>query len=117
MAGVKPVGSVVHEGGLPIPFDGRALSGICARHAVRELALFGSVLREDFTPESDVDVLVAYRTGAHPSLLEQGALVADLERLFGRSVDLVSADSLRPFLRDEILSTRREVYVETSSEE
>lgn len=93
------------------------MTDICARYAVRELALFGSVLRDDFAPGSDVDVLVAYRGGTHPSLLEQGALAADLERLFGRTIDLVPADSIRPFLRDEILSTRREVYVETSTQE
>ena len=107
------MGTAVHDGGLPISVDRRALSNICARHAVRELALFGSVLRSDFTPGSDVDVLVTYRDGTHPSLLEQGGLAADLEGLFGRRVDLVSANSIRPFLRDEILSTRKAVYVET----
>ena len=111
------MGTAVHDGGLPMPIDRRALTGICARHAVRELALFGSVLREDFAQGSDVDVLVTYREGTRPSLLEQGGLVADLERLFDRRVDLVLRDSIRPFLRDEILSTRREVYVETPAEE
>lgn len=87
------------------------LAGFCRKWKLQELALFGSVLREDFSPESDVDVLVTFSPEARWSLFEFVDMKEELENLFGREVDLVSRGGLRnPFRRHEILSTRQVVY-------
>lgn len=83
----------------------------CRKWSVEELALFGSVLREDFTPDSDIDVLVAFQEGSHWSLLDFVDMQEELTALLGRRVDLVSKGGLRnPFRRHEILRTRQVVY-------
>lgn len=75
------------------------------------MALFGSVLRDDFRADSDVDVLVSFGPEAHPSLLELVELREDLKDVFGREVDLVERAGLRnPFRRRAILSTAEVVY-------
>ena len=75
---------------------------------VRELALFGSVLRDDFRGDSDVDVLISFSDGARWSLYEWVDMAEELQEIFGREVDLLSRRSLRnPFRRQEILSNQR----------
>ncbi len=87
------------------------LTALCLRHHIRELSLFGSVLREDFGPESDVDVLLVFEEGHRPGIDEYLAMQDDFEAFFGREVDLVNLKYLRnPFLRREILKTRRVVH-------
>jgi len=87
------------------------LDAFCRRWSVRELSLFGSVLREDFSPESDIDVLVAFEPGAQRSLFDLVEMRDELMDLFGREVDLVSQGGLRnPFRRHEILTTRQVLY-------
>jgi uncharacterized protein len=94
---------------LSIPLD--AISTFCRKWQIEELALFGSVLREDFSPASDVDVLVTFSPQAHVSLLDFVQMQEELERIFQRKVDLVSKGGLRnPFRRHEILQTRQVVY-------
>ncbi len=61
----------------------------CRRWNVREFSLFGSVLREDFGPESDIDVLVTFARGAHWTLLDEASMEMELEEALGRKVDLV----------------------------
>lgn len=76
-----------------------------------ELALFGSVLRDDFCPDSDVDVLVSFEPGAPWTLWDLSAMRQELEEIFGRDVDLVEKKGLRnPFRRHAILSSRRLIY-------
>jgi hypothetical protein len=88
-----------------------AIASFCRRWDVEELSLFGSVLREDFAPQSDVDVLVAFAPGAGRSLFDLVEMKDELEGLFGRKVDLVSQGGLRnPFRRHEILTTRQVLY-------
>lgn len=99
---------------LAITFDRDALADICHQYCVQELALFGSVLRADFGPHSDVDVLVTFLPGTALTLLWLGGLTAELESLFGRTVDLVHRPALRAFLEAEILSTKEAIYVQTS---
>jgi hypothetical protein len=82
----------------------------CERHQVRRLALFGSVLRSDFTPKSDVDVLVEFQPGVRVSLLDMVDLQLTLEQLFARRVDLGTFNSLSEYLRDEVLATAQVVY-------
>ncbi|MCC7388992.1 MAG: nucleotidyltransferase family protein [Phycisphaerales bacterium] len=87
------------------------LADFCQRWKVAELSLFGSVLRDDFGPESDVDVLVEFLPGAAYGIDEHVAMVAELREMFGRPVDLVRAGSLKnPFRRHEILTTRRVIH-------
>lgn len=74
---------------------------IAARHGVRNIRLFGSVARGDAGPESDVDFLVD--VGPEHSAFFPGGLVADLEDLLGRRVDVVEPDGLHPLVRDRIL--------------
>ncbi len=96
------------------PLSERELSGIrdfCRAWQVAEFSLFGSVLRSDYGPQSDVDVLVEFQSGVEWGIDEWITMRDELERLFGRRVDLVSRRSLRnPFRRHEILKTRRVVY-------
>lgn len=93
-----------------IPIDSGDLVELCERWHVAELALFGSVLRDDFRPDSDVDVLVAWLPDTDVSMLTIGAMAADLEDLFGRRVDLVPKSGLKPFVRDEVLGTAEVLY-------
>jgi hypothetical protein len=87
------------------------IATFCRKWDIQELALFGSVLREDFSPQSDVDVLVAFTPEARRSLFDLVEMKNELAELFGREVDLVSQRGLRnPFRRHEILNTRRVLY-------
>ncbi|HEY2736803.1 MAG TPA: nucleotidyltransferase family protein [Thermoanaerobaculia bacterium] len=87
------------------------IDAFCRKWGIRELALFGSVLREDFSPQSDVDVLVAFAPEAQRSLFDLVEMKDELAGLFGREADLVSQRGLRnPFRRHEILNTRRVLY-------
>jgi len=94
-----------------VRFDRQRVAELCRRYGVAELALFGSVLREDFRADSDVDVLVSFGPDAHPSLLDLAEFREDLKDAFGREVDLVERAGLRnPFRRRAILSTAEVVY-------
>lgn len=90
----------------------RELNDFCQRWRVREMSFFGSVLRDDFGPESDVDVLVSFEDDAPWSLWDLTAMQDELSARLGRPIDLVEREGLRnPFRRERILSTRRVVYV------
>src|SRR5690606_873840 len=94
---------------IAIPAD--ALEAFCQKWRVRELSLFGSVLRDDFGPDSDVDVLVSFDEDAPWSLWDLIAMQDELAELFGRAVDLVEKEGLRnPFRRGHILETRQVIY-------
>ena len=73
---------------IAIPTEGIAV--FCERWQVTEMALFGSVLRDDFGPGSDIDVLVAFKDGARHTLFNMVEMEEELKALFGREVDLVS---------------------------
>ncbi len=83
----------------------------CKRWRVVEFSLFGSVLREDFNHDSDIDVLVSFSTDARVSLFDLAQMQIELKEIFSREVDLVEQASLRnPYRRREILQTARRVY-------
>ncbi len=87
------------------------IDALCRRWRVAELAVFGSVLREDFRPDSDVDVLVSFEPDARWSLFDFVTMQDELEALFGRPVDLVEKEGLRnPFRRHAILSSQEVLY-------
>lgn len=97
---------------LDIPDD--RLAEFCREWQIIELSLFGSVLREDFGPGSDVDVLVEFGEQSGWSLSDVARLCAELEALFGRPVSLMERRALMKhhngWLRHEVLSTARRVY-------
>ncbi len=87
------------------------LAAFCRKWKVEELSLFGSALREDFRPDSDVDVLVRLANDAPWSLFEWTEMIDELRTIFGRDVDLIEETGLRnPWRRREILKTREVVY-------
>ncbi|MHB8799511.1 MAG: nucleotidyltransferase family protein [Thermoanaerobaculia bacterium] len=91
--------------------DRERLESLCLRWGIRELSLFGSAIRSDFGPASDVDVLVSFSMGSSWSLLDLVRLNDELEALFGRRVDLVEKEAVRnPFRRRTILGDRRILY-------
>ena len=87
------------------------IEAFCRKWKVREFALFGSVLRDDFRPDSDVDVLVTFEEGSRHSLFDIVDMKLELEELFGRDVDLVQKEGLvNPFRRQHILANHQVVY-------
>ena len=90
--------------------DQEELAAFCRRNHIRRLSLFGSVLREDFGPASDVDVLVEFEPGQEPGLLRLAAMERELSGLFGREVDLRTAEDLSPYFRDQVVSTAELQY-------
>jgi predicted nucleotidyltransferase len=98
-----------------IPIDHERIEEFCRRWKITELALFGSVLRDDFRPDSDVDVLVTFADGATWSLLEMARMQGELGALLGRPADLVSRRGLERshnwIRRRAILESAEPVYV------
>ncbi len=90
----------------------QVIAELCERHNVRRLALFGSVLRDDFRADSDVDVLVEFEPGKTPGLAFFGMEI-ELSEMLGRRVDLNTAAFLGQYFRDEVLSEAEDVYVAT----
>ena len=87
------------------------IAEFCDRWQIIEFALFGSVLRDDFRPDSDVDVLVEFEPDAQHTLLDRAEMAEELKTLFSREVDLVRKDRIaNPFRRRPILGHNRIVY-------
>ena len=93
---------------LDIPHDD--LREFCARHGIRKLALFGSVLREDFAPDSDVDVIVEFKPGEHVGLIRLGTIEAELSDLLGHRADVNMPEMLGRHFRDEVLAGAETIY-------
>jgi hypothetical protein len=96
--------------GSRIDVDTEKIAEFCRRWNVTELALFGSVLREDFGPESDVDVLVTFALDARVGLIMLGKMEIELAALLGRKVGLVTKGGLKSLIRDHILATSEVLY-------
>ena len=94
-----------------IAIDRETVAAFCRRRHVRKLSLFGSVLRDDFTPESDVDVLVEFEPSHVPGLAFFG-MEEELSRMLGHKVDLNTPNFLSRYFRDEVLAEAEEQYVE-----
>jgi predicted nucleotidyltransferase len=93
-----------------IDFSREEFAALCRRHGIRRVAFFGSVLRDDFTPESDIDMLVEFEPEAQP-----GWEIVDIQREFslffdGRSVDFVNPKYLNRRLKDRVLASAEVVY-------
>ena len=94
--------------GIDIPKD--KIADFCRRHHIRRLSLFGSILRDDFGPESDVDVLVEFERGHVPGLAFF-AMERELSEILGRKVDLNTPQFLSPYFRDKALAEAQVQYV------
>lgn len=97
--------------GARIPIDRARIADFCRRHHIRRLALFGSVLREDFRDESDVDVLVEFEPGRTPGFFRLFDMQDELSKeLGGREVDLRTPQDLSRYFRDEVTRGASVVY-------
>ncbi len=94
---------------IEIPHD--RIVDFCRRHHIRRLALFGSVLRDDFTPDSHVDVLVEFDEGHTPGFA-YFTMQEELSDILGRRADLKTPSELSKYFRDEVLAEAEELYVE-----
>ena len=90
------------EAMISIPKD--IIAEFCQRNQVRRLSLFGSVLREDFSPDSDVDILVEFEPGTRIGLIRLSGLEIELGKIVGRKVDLNTPGFLSKYYRDQILT-------------
>jgi predicted nucleotidyltransferase len=89
----------------------RKISAFCHRWKIVEFGIFGSVLREDFKSDSDIDVLVTFESNSQTSLFDLAQMQIELEGLFGRPVDILEKEGLRnPFRKREILKTAKVIY-------
>jgi predicted nucleotidyltransferase len=95
---------------LPIDIREDELRAICEKYDVRELLAFGSVLRDDFGPDSDIDLLVDFEPDTTTGLFGLYDLTRELEALLGREVDLIPRDGLRPDMAAEVLPSARLLY-------
>ncbi|MBN1972739.1 MAG: nucleotidyltransferase family protein [Sedimentisphaerales bacterium] len=87
------------------------IEAFCHKWKVLEFALFGSVLREDFRPDSDIDVLVTFTNDCGWSLWDMFDMRDELHQIFGREIDLIEKDALRnPFRKKEILNHHEIIY-------
>ena len=87
------------------------IAEFCRKWKIREFSLFGSVLRDDFGPESDVDVLVVLDDAAEWDLFDWVDMIEELKVIFGRDVDLVDKTAIRnPFRRQSILRSHEVIY-------
>jgi len=96
---------------LPVTVSQTKLEEFCKHHHIRRLALFGSVLRDDFRPDSDIDVLVEFEPGHVPGLFGLEGIALELVPLLGgRAVDLNTSRSLSHYIRDRVLQQAEVLY-------
>jgi len=93
-----------------LALDQERLAAFCRQNGVRRLAVFGSALRDDFGPDSDVDVLIEFEAGRTPGL-RFFWMQEELSRLFNRTVDLHTPASLSRYFRNQVLSEAEDQYV------
>jgi predicted nucleotidyltransferase len=93
--------------------DRDKIAEFCRKNHIRRLSLFGSVLRDDFGADSDIDILVEFEDGHVPGLAFFG-MEEELSRIMGRKVDLSTPQFLSPYSRDEVLAEAEVQYVEAS---
>lgn len=87
-----------------ISIDKDRLAEFCRRNHIRKLAFFGSVLRDDFSEDSDVDVLVEFEHGYPVGLIRMAGMEIELSRILGRKTDLRTANDLSRYFRDDVVA-------------
>ena len=95
-----------------IPIDRKKIASFCRRHRIRRLALFGSVLRDDFRPDSDVDTLVEFEPGVAVGFIRLAGMELELSEILGRKVDLRTPADLSRYFRQEVLQSAEVQYVQ-----
>jgi uncharacterized protein len=96
-----------------ISVDKESIAVFCRKHHIRRLALFGSVLREDFTPDSDIDVLADFEPGYLPGLFGIAQMERELSAILGgRRIDLRTAEDLSRYFRDDVLKEAEVQYAQ-----
>lgn len=95
--------------GIEMPI--KKIEEFCRKWEIEEFSLFGSVLREDFRPDSDIDVLVSFKEDAGWDLYDWVDMIEELKTIFGREVDLVEKGAIfNPFRRHSIMTTKKVLY-------
>ncbi|MFA7235989.1 MAG: nucleotidyltransferase family protein [Phycisphaeraceae bacterium] len=87
-----------------------AIAAFCRRNRIRRLSLFGSVLREDFRPDSDIDMLVEFEPDARVSLFDVGGMMYELTEMLGRQVDLRTPADLSRYFRQQVIADSELLY-------
>ena len=95
-----------------IPIDCEKIAAFCRHHHIRRLAMFGSVLRDDFRPDSDVDVLVEFAPGYAVGLIRLAGMELELSDILGRKVDLRTPADLSRYFRQEVLDSAEVQYAQ-----
>ncbi len=90
----------------------RVIAEFCRKHGIKKLAIFGSALRDDFGPDSDIDVLVEFKQGRTPGFFRLIEMEEELSQLFGRKVDLRTPDDLSRYFREEVIANAEVQYIE-----
>jgi len=93
-----------------ISFTSAEIARFCEQYQIRRLALFGSVLRDDFGPASDVDVLVEFKPQAQVGLMAFARMQRELSELLQRPIDLVTPDGLKPLIKRSVLDSAKVIY-------
>ena len=102
---VEYMNQTLHLGDTQI--DGPSLAEVCRRYGVKELSLFGSAVRGEMRPESEIDIMVEFEPGVRIGLIKFESLVDELESLAGRRVDLVTKRGLKPWVRPTVFKDAR----------
>ena len=93
-----------------VQFPGDKVAEFCRKNRIRKLSLFGSVLRDDFRSQSDIDVLVEFEAGARVGMIRLAGLEQELGEILGRKVDLNTPGFLSKYYRDQVLSEAQVQY-------
>lgn len=88
------------------------LEQFCRRYHIKTLSLFGSALREDYSPESDIDILVEFQPGYKIGFLKMAHIENELSKMFGRKVDLRTPEELSRYFRKEIIESAEIQYAQ-----
>jgi predicted nucleotidyltransferase len=89
----------------------KKIEEFCQRHHIRRLALFGSALRDDFTPDSDVDVLVEFEPGTRVGMIRLAGIELELSGILDRQVDMHTPGFISKYFRDQVLAEAEDQYV------
>ena len=87
------------------------IAEFCQRHHIRRLGFFGSALREDFTPDSDVEVLVEFEPGTRVGMIRLAGIELELSSILGRKVDMNTPGFISKYFREEVLAEAEDQYV------
>ena len=88
------------------------IADFCRRHHIKNLSFFGSILREDFGPESDIDVLVEFETDHVPGLIRMAGMEIELSEIVAHKVDLRTPEDLSRYFRQDVIDSAETVYAQ-----